>query len=183
MDHPNIVKFYQCVYDNTYVNIVMELVKGTTLSDYLMEQPSTKIDENQCKIILRQSIHAIKYFHAKGIVHRDLKLDNILVQGIGSNDLRIKMIDFGMSKITGKGNKKINLSTYCGTIDFIAPEIFEGKGYDKTCDIWSLGVIAYFILAGMGPFKGKDDVQIKSNIISCDFSFDDPVWENISEEA
>lgn len=132
---------------------------------------------------MRQSIHAIKYFHAKGIVHRDLKLDNILVQGIGSNDLRIKMIDFGMSKITGKGNKKINLSTYCGTIDFIAPEIFEGKGYDKTCDIWSLGVIAYFILAGMGPFKGKDDVQIKSNIISCDYSFDDPVWENISEEA
>jgi serine/threonine protein kinase len=54
-----------------------------------------------------------------------LKLDNILIQGIGSNDVRIKMIDFGMSKLTGKGNK-INLSTYCGTIDFIAPEVLEG---------------------------------------------------------
>lgn len=91
------------------------------------------------------------------------------------------MIDFGMSKITGKGNKKINLSTYCGTIDFIAPEVFDGKGYDKTCDIWSLGVIAYFLLAGMGPFTGKDDITIQSNIMSCDFSFDDPVWEGISE--
>ena len=79
MDHPNIVKFYQCVYDNTYINIVMELVKGTTLSDYLLDQKNNKIPEAECKIILRQAMHAIKYFHGKGIVHRDLKLDNILI--------------------------------------------------------------------------------------------------------
>jgi len=103
-------------------------------------------------------MHAIKYFHSKGIVHRDLKLDNIMLQGLHTNDLRVKLIDFGMSKLTGQGNKKINLSTYCGTIDFIAPEIFEGTGYDKMCDIWSIGVIAYFMLSGMPPFEGKDDV-------------------------
>jgi serine/threonine protein kinase len=93
------------------------------------------------------------------------------------------MIDFGMSKLTGKGNKKINLSTYCGTIDFIAPEIFEGQGYDKMCDIWSLGVIAYFMLSGQPPFIGKDDIAIKTKIVSCNYSFDDPVWANVSQEA
>lgn len=106
-------------------------------------------------------MQAITYFNKKGIVHRDLKLDNILIMGYDTGnlaDLRIKLIDFGMSKIINPANKKLNLNTYCGTVDFIAPEIFEGNGYDKKCDIWSIGVIAFFLLSGMPPFDGKDDV-------------------------
>ena len=131
------------------------------LSDYLMEQPDQKIPEEKCQIILRQVLQAITYFNKKGIVHRDLKLDNILIMGYDTGnlaDLRIKLIDFGMSKIINPANKKLNLNTYCGTVDFIAPEIFEGNGYDKKCDIWSIGVIAFFLLSGMPPFDGKDDV-------------------------
>lgn len=105
-------------------------------------------------------MHAIKYFNSKGIVHRDLKPDNIIVMGYDTGDLadlRIKLIDFGMSKLFNPSNK-IDLSTYCGTIDFIAPEIFEGTGYDEKCDIWSIGVIAFFMLSGLPPFLGKDDL-------------------------
>jgi serine/threonine protein kinase len=184
MDHPNIIKFHQCVYDNVYLNIVMELVQGTTLADYLETFPHFKVPEDKCQIILRQVLNAIKYFHSRGIVHRDLKLGNILLQGAESGrneDLIVKLIDFGMSKFTKKGNKKINLSTYCGTIDFIAPEVFQGTGYDDKCDMWSIGVIAFFMLSGSPPFMGKNDLHIQKKIITCDYDFDGPGWEGVSD--
>ena len=93
-------------------------------------------------------------------------------------DLRIKLIDFGMSKLINP-IKKIDLSTYCGTIDFIAPEVFEGTGYDEKCDIWSIGVIAFFMVSGLPPFLGKDDVEVKSKIITCDYEFADEIWTEI----
>ena len=126
-------------------------------------------------------MHAIKYFHARGIVHRDLKLDNIMIEGVNQSDIRVKLIDFGMSKHTN--NKKIDLTTYCGTIDFMAPEVFDGQNYDLSCDIWSIGVIAYFILSGAPPFMGKDDVEIQRKIISCNFDFNKEVWKEISKDA
>jgi ser/thr/tyr protein kinase RAD53 len=104
----------------------MELVKGKTLSDYLLDKKTQRIPENECQLILYGVMCAIKYLHSKGIVHRDLKPDNIIIENFDTGDikdLRVKLIDFGMSKLT---NKKINLKTYCGTIDFIAPEVFEG---------------------------------------------------------
>ena len=75
------------------------------------------------------------------------------------------------------------MSTYCGTIDFISPEILEGKYYDKSADMWSLGVIAYFMLSGKPPFMGKTEAQISKNIITCNYSFKDPVWKDISQGA
>lgn len=131
VDHPNIVKFYQCVYDNKYINIVMELVEGQPLSNYLIQ--NEKLPEKHCQVIMRQFMHAIKYVHSRGIVHRDLKLDNVMISGTETgdiNDLKIKLIDFGMAKLTLRDNRKIELKTYCGTIDFIAPEILAGKTYD-----------------------------------------------------
>ena len=103
-------------------------------------------------------IAAIKYFHSKGITHRDLKTDNIMICGTESGDiqqLQVKMIDFGMSKFSKGG--KVNLSTYCGTINFMAPEVVNGDTYDSECDLWSVGVIAFYMLAGEMPFLGKDE--------------------------
>ena len=186
MDHPNIIKFYQCLYDNEYLNIVMELSEGVTLSDYMEQFPDLKIPEDQCQIILRQVMHAIKYFHSIGIVHRDLKLGNILLEGAGTGnveDLRVKLIDFGMSKYMKKGNKKIDLNTYCGTIDFMAPEVFDGNGYDNKCDVWSIGVMAFFMLSGTPPFMGRNDVEIKNKIITCDYNLEDPSMDSVSTSA
>ena len=182
MDHPNIVKFYQCVYDNNYVNIVMELIKGKPLSDYLIE--NRRIPEEKCQYILNEIMAAFKYQSSKGIVHRDLKLDNIILINTESGnikDLRVKLIDFGMSKLI-KSSKKINLSTYCGTIDFIAPEVFQGN-YDKACDLWSIGVIAFCLLSGQTPFYGRDSTIIQQKIITCDYKFDTKVWKIISQDA
>ena len=141
-------------------------------------------------------MQAIKYFHSRNIVHRDLKLENIMIEGVDKEvvqkyyknskekstdkyfkhdkkDLKIKLIDFGMSKITGKGKKMIEMRTSCGTIDFMAPEVIEGESYDSSCDIWSIGVISYFMLSGNPPFIGIDDLEIQRNICSCNFDFDE----------
>ena len=102
-------------------------------------------------------MHAISYLHSKGIVHRDLKLDNVMVDGLETGDpnkIRVKLIDFGMSKFTHHGDSKINLTTYAGTLDFMAPEILEGLDYDLTCDIWSMGVVLYMMMTGNMPFSG-----------------------------
>ena len=72
-------------------------------------------------------------------------------------NLKIKLIDFGMSKITEKRKKKIEMRTSCGTIDFMAPEVIEVESYDSSCDIWSIGVIAFFMLSGTPPFTGVDE--------------------------
>lgn len=177
VDHPNIVKFYQCVYDNKYINIVMELVEGQPLSNYLIK--NEKLPEKHCQIIMRQFMHAIKYVHSRGIVHRDLKLDNVMISGTETgdmNDIKIKLIDFGMAKLTERDNRKIQLKTYCGTIDFIAPEILAGKTYGQECDLWSAGVIAYFILAGSPPFLADDEKQIAHRILRNNYDFVEPCW-------
>ena len=80
MDHPNIVKFHSCVYDNDYINIVMELVRGESLADYLIKK--RKLSEQDTKFIMYDICCATKYFHEKGIVHRDLKLLNVLLTGV-----------------------------------------------------------------------------------------------------
>ena len=85
-----------------------------------------------------------------------MKLDNIMLMGDINKpaNFHVKLIDFGMSKKIQQGKKKIDLNTYCGTIDFIAPEVFEGNNYDHRADLWSCGVIAYSILSGTTPFPG-----------------------------
>ena len=129
-------------------------------------------------------MRAILYFQYKNIVHRDLKLDNVMIEGIDSDkieDIRVKLIDFGVSKYTNNEGQKIDLSTYCGTLTFMAPEVVQGNSYDISCDLWSVGVIAYFILGGTPPFMGKDEHDLIKRIATCNYSFSDEVWESVSD--
>jgi serine/threonine protein kinase len=192
MDHPHITKFYKCLYDNEYINIVMELIKGVNLADYLFAtkvrpgEVVPRIPENICKSIMKQLMSGVKYFHAAKIVHRDLKLDNIMLMGdvATPEKFHVKLIDFGMSKKIQQGKRKIDLNTYCGTIDFIAPEVFEGRNYDHRADLWSCGVIAYCILSGTPPFLGSTFQEIQNNIVTGNFSYSGRVWgETISPAA
>lgn len=143
-----------------------------------------RVPEDKAKVIMQQLVSAIKYFHSKNIVHRDLKLDNMMLAPKTDDDeeLRMCLIDFGLSKLTesqakdldGENThmKSVTLSTFCGTIDFMSPEILEGKQYDSSTDMWSCGVIAYFMLSGEPPFLGKSDKQVQSNITTVNFGFD-----------
>lgn len=100
---------------------------------------------------------AINELHTKGIMHRDLKLENILVDEKGY----LKIIDYGLAKILG-GNELA--TSYCGTPEYLAPEMVDGQGHDKTVDWWALGVLMYEMLTGMTPFFNKNRQLLQNRI-------------------
>ena len=107
----------------------------------------------------------MKHLHDLGVVHRDLKPENILFDRDFST---VKLIDFGMSKILEDENALMN--TKLGTPYYISPEVLKGK-YDKSCDMWSIGVITYVLLTGEPPFYGKNAAALFNKIKTCDFEF------------
>ena len=110
------------------------------------------------------------------IVHRDLKTENILY----SKDKKsVKLIDFGMANFLNHADVMKDIA---GTPYYISPEVFRGN-YDKRCDLWSIGVVAFFLLSGQFPFNGENLDQLQKKICSCDYDFDDDVWQSISKEA
>lgn len=191
LDHPNIIKLHQIMYDNKFINIVMELVQGITLSDLIAPDGENirKIPESECVIIMQQACAALNYLHSQGVAHRDLKPDNIMLCGIDDksqagtdpSSYRIKLIDFGLSKLK---EANTTLNSDCGTLDYMAPEILMNEEYDEKCDMWALGVIAFSLLAGCPPFYHPKDAIVKRKIKSIDFSFDDKeLWSTISKDC
>lgn len=122
---------------------------------------------------------ALKHLHDKEIAHRDLKPENIIFE-TKDGESNIKLIDFGLSKLLDKNNRL--MMTKLGTPYYVSPEVLEGT-YDKRCDLWAVGVLTFILLSGFPPFNGKNEKEIFDKIATCDYDFDDKVWEKISEEA
>ena len=121
----------------------------------------------------------MKHLHDKEIAHRDLKPENIIFE-TKDGEMNIKLIDFGLSKLLDKNNRL--MITKLGTPYYVSPEVLEGT-YDKRCDLWAVGVLTFILLSGFPPFNGKNEKEIFDKIATCDYDFDDKVWEKISEEA
>uniref|UniRef100_A0A6B2L3E5 non-specific serine/threonine protein kinase n=1 Tax=Arcella intermedia TaxID=1963864 RepID=A0A6B2L3E5_9EUKA len=153
----------------------MELVGGGELFDYIVQKKA--IPEMEAVSVIAQVLKAIQYMHSVGIAHRDLKPENLLFK---EKDFKvIKIADFGESKkFSGK-----NLNTYCGTPDYMAPEIIKGDPYGPEVDIWSIGAITYVMLGGFPPFDGENDVEVFASILAVKYSFPAPEWTNISDDA
>lgn len=133
----------------------------------------SKLNETCAKLIFKQIIEGLKYIHSNKIVHRDIKLDNILIDLSNT----VKICDFGVSRRLQPGDI---MHEHCGTPAYIAPEIFQNKGYEGyACDIWSAGVTLYYMLAGVQPFKAKDLTELQKVIKSGKYA----KIENISKEA
>ena len=133
----------------------MPFVKGGELYKIFVEQK--RFDEATIKFYATQIVLAINELHTKGIMHRDLKLENILVDEKGY----LKIIDYGLAKILG-GNELA--TSYCGTPEYLAPEMVDGQGHDKTVDWWALGVLMYEMLTGMTPFFNKNRQLLQNRI-------------------
>lgn len=188
MDHPSIINFYECYQDSKYLYIVMEYCCGGDLMDRLLKK--NHLDEREvCKIMLKL-FSAINYVHKKKIVHRDLKLENVLFFD-KTPESNLKIIDFGLSAMV---NEKIHsffkdhndiandLNSKVGTPLYVAPEVLRGK-YSFECDIWSLGVIMFMLLSGDPPFVGASEDKLFELIEKGNINFTGKIWHNVSAKA
>eukprot|EP01117_Protostelium_nocturnum_P008211 TRINITY_DN292_c0_g3_i1.p1 TRINITY_DN292_c0_g3~~TRINITY_DN292_c0_g3_i1.p1 ORF type:complete len:332 (-),score=94.76 TRINITY_DN292_c0_g3_i1:38-1033(-) len=161
LSHPNIVKLLKVIEspENEFTCLVFEYVSGGDLLDYVMNQKEGKLDELKSAKLFSQIVSSVQYLHDKGIAHRDLKLENIMVDPEGNV---AKLIDFGLSKRVDGGQL---LTTFCGSPTYAAPEILYKEPYHgNKVDVWSLGVILYSMLAGNIPWEGKNDIERIANV-------------------
>ena len=176
LDHPNIIKLFDCYQDKSYYYMVEEYCSGGDLFDYIQKEKF--FTERKAGTIFNQLLSAVNHLHKKRIVHRDLKPENIVLIEAKNKDVFIKLIDFGTS-ITIKGK---NLTQELGTIYYIAPEVFMNN-YNEKADIWSCGIILYTMLCGHPPFCGNKENTIKSKILHSKLVFPSKEFKTVSTEA
>ena len=153
--HPHIIQLFDSFENPEYIYIVIELLRGGDLYEYL-DKRNFKVSENRAREIIHSLTTALYYLHSYGIVHRDIKLDNILMTD-DSDQSKAKLVDFGLSKMIGP---KESCTEPFGTFGYAAPEVLRGKPYDKAIDIWSLGVVLYILLTGRAPFEEGSEKRI-----------------------
>nr|VDD03041.1 unnamed protein product [Brassica rapa] len=152
LKHPNIVRLHEVLASKTKIYMVLECVTGGDLFDRIVSKG--KLSETEGRKMFQQLIDGISYCHNKGIFHRDLKLENVLLDANG----HIKITDFGLSAVSQHFREDGLLHTTCGSPNYVAPEVLANKGYDGAAsDIWSCGIILYVILTGCLPF---DDTNL-----------------------
>mmetsp|Transcript_11797 Transcript_11797/g.29899 ORF Transcript_11797/g.29899 Transcript_11797/m.29899 type:complete len:1104 (-) Transcript_11797:44-3355(-) len=180
LDHPNIVRLEEVYESHSEIYLVQELCVGGELFDRLDEQPDYHYTEAECARLIKQMLCAVRYIHSKGIIHRDLKLENFLFSS-NAPDSELKMIDFGLSKHFRYGEVQHEA---VGTPYTVAPEVIRGQ-YDERCDIWAIGVIAFLLFSGDPPFGGCGGPEplmvVRQNILDGDFEFEPAeIWDLVS---
>ena len=169
--HTSVISLYETFESNKHILFVIELCAGGDLLNYVRKR--RKLKENVAKFVFKQLIQGLQYCHARGILHRDIKLDNILLNARGD----LKICDFGVSKIVKKGER---MTEQCGTPAYIAPEILRDKGYEGFgVDIWSAGVALFAMLYGTVPFKASNMRELHKLIMKGKYT----LKEEISTEA
>jgi calcium/calmodulin-dependent protein kinase I len=177
LDHPNIIKFVDYIEDRDKIYLIMEQMDGGQLLDRIaMKNTYTEFEARHTIKVL---LNAVKHLHDHCIVHRDLKLENVLLSNKSDEDSVIKIADFGFA-VKAYGNV---LTTECGSACYIAPEILEERPYGKAVDMWSLGVIAYILLAGYPPFCDENQGKLFRKIKRGQYDFQGASWSTVSEEA
>ncbi|XP_023132113.1 ribosomal protein S6 kinase alpha-4 [Amphiprion ocellaris] len=183
--HPNIVKLHDVYTDQYHTYLVMELLRGGELLERIKRKKL--FGEAEASQLLQSLVSAVSFMHEAGVVHRDLKPENVLFADEGE-DAVLKVIDFGFARLCPAGSAP--LQTPCFTLQYAAPELFESAGYDKACDLWSVGVILYTMLSGQVPFQSEQRgmtssyaADIMQKIKEGDFSLDGEPWKGVSEDA
>ncbi|XP_078270491.1 MAP kinase-activated protein kinase 2-like isoform X1 [Rhinoraja longicauda] len=176
------------IYENMHhgkrcLLIVMECMEGGELFIRIQDRGDQAFTEREASEIMRDIGSAIQYLHAMNIAHRDVKPENLLYTAKDFNAV-LKLTDFGFAKETTLHN---SLATPCYTPYYVAPEVLGPEKYDKSCDMWSLGVIMYILLCGYPPFYSNHGLAIspgmKKRIRMGQYEFPNPEWSEVSEEA
>lgn len=160
LHHPFICKFFTEIETEHLNIIVMEIIEGTTALDYVNQTHGLPI--HVVRSLFMQLLIAIEYLHNEAhITHRDLKLENIMIDNCG----HIRLIDFGFS------SENTMMSTLCGSIPYCAPEVLSGQKYTRESDIWSMGIILYSLFDGNLPFFHQNTNSLVYLICECDLKF------------
>jgi tetratricopeptide (TPR) repeat protein len=158
LNHPNIVTIHEIGEANSIHFMATEYVEGETLRQRML---STKLSVRELVGIAVQIASALRAAHQAGIVHRDIKPENIMLR----NDGVVKVLDFGLARLTGGGNSETEIGLIMGTMPYMSPEQVRGETVDARTDVWSLGVVIYEMIVGRVPFTGATHRQVVTEII------------------
>ncbi|XP_057191725.1 myosin light chain kinase, smooth muscle isoform X2 [Triplophysa rosa] len=174
------LKLVQCVdafEGKTDIVMVLEMISGGELFDRIIDEDFELTEREVIKYML-QIVDGVNFIHKKGIVHLDLKPENIMC--VNKTGSKIKLIDFGLARrleIAG------SLKVLFGTPEFVAPEVINYEPISYATDMWSIGVICYILVSGLSPFMGDNDNETLSNVTSATWDFEDEAFDEISDEA
>jgi serine/threonine protein kinase len=164
LEHPFLVKLHYSFQTPDKLFFVMDYINGGELFFHL--QRDKRFSEDRVRFYAAEIVSGLDYLHSAGVIYRDLKPENLLL----TRDGHIVMTDFGLSK-EGLHDKFDRTGTFCGTPEYLAPEVLEGKGYTKAVDWWSFGTLVYEMLTGLPPFYSEDVQEMYSNIMTAELNF------------
>jgi len=181
LQHDGVAQIREWFQEGEKVSIILEYCRGKDFLQSIASTPSGRLSEAESRSIAVQLLETLRYVHDLDIVHRDLKLDNVMcVQS--SQGKRAKLLDFSLAADTLDGP----LTTACGTSYYAAPEVIScesSDGYSKQCDMWSLGVMLFVMLCGEMPFFSEDTVELYERVKAGKYDMDTPSWSSVSEDA
>ncbi|KAJ1430438.1 kinase-like domain-containing protein, partial [Ochromonadaceae sp. CCMP2298] len=187
MDHSSVIRIFS-VYDSSSLTyLVMEICDGGHLGNLISLEATKYVPEAKAKLLASQLVAAVAYIHSKGIAHRDIKLQNVLVERHAHDYVNLKLIDFGYA---ARFEGALPMRTKCGTPYTTAPEVIREE-YDERCDVWSLGVVLFIMLSGRRPFElqrgkqGEDAARavMITDILAGRFNFSQKAWKAVSAEG
>jgi aurora kinase B len=163
LEHPNILRLRFYFFDEKRIYLVLDYAKGGELYKHLRNSPNHRFSEGKAAKYVYQVADALNYCHLNKVIHRDIKPENLLITMNGD----ILLADFGWSVHAPSSRRK----TMCGTLDYLPPEMVEGKTYNEYVDHWCLGVLCYEFLVGRPPFESDDSKETYYRIRNVDLHF------------
>ncbi|XP_072152360.1 serine/threonine-protein kinase D3 [Bemisia tabaci] len=176
LSHPGVVNLDRMFETNEQIFVIMEKLRGDML-EMILSSEKGRLSERITKFLVTQILVALKHLHSKNIVHCDLKPENVLLSS-DSDFPQVKLCDFGFARIIGEKSFRRSV---VGTPAYLAPEVLRNKGYNRSLDMWSVGVIIYVSLSGTFPFN--EDEDINEQIQNAAFMYPPHPWGEISSDA
>jgi len=180
LSHTNIVQLYETLEDSTTIYLIMELINGSDLFD--ISDILGTLRPASVASMLTPLLNALNYLHSRGIVHHDIKPENIIIDYTQNT---LKLTDFGSAKHISKSSE----GAVGGTLNYMAPEVLmnmRGAHHvcDKAVDIWSIGVLTYLLISGVHPFESKkSNENILNRIIAGKYKFEGHVWDKVPKDC
>jgi len=179
LEHRNIISLVDVFETSAKIYMVMEMMNGGELFDYVVEKGT--LSEEEGSLFVRKITSAVAHMHNLGIIHRDLKPENLLLTSKDKN-AEVKLIDFGLAKIVVDPSGAA--SSFLGTKGYLAPEMLQRNGYDKAVDMWALGIIVFVLLCGCLPFDDDSSKIPSESAARKKFTLRFPRWStNLSASA